>query len=237
MHQRQQLNPHSFAAPPLRVDSRRAQWQASPAPGVSRKRLYRADARAGATRAVTSLVRYAPGARFPQHPHPGGEEILVLDGVFCDQMGRWPAGTLLLHPEGYSHSPYSEEGCLLLVRLQQYAGVDRYKLALNLNLLPWETCTLTGIERKQLYAQNAYPDWLSLEQWPSCCEPGLRVYQGGAEIFVLEGELCDESGCHGAGCWLRFAAGAQHRPYSPEGCLLYIRQGQLRFGESLTAAD
>jgi anti-sigma factor ChrR (cupin superfamily) len=49
--------------------------------------------RIGAEKArATSIVRYAPASVFPRHLHPGGEEILVLDGTVCWM--RLPAGAL-----------------------------------------------------------------------------------------------------------------------------------------------
>src|SRR5688572_21547105 len=56
-------------------------WLPSPTPGVERRMLSRDDA----TGVVTSIVRYAPGASYPIHSHPGGEEILVLEGTFADE--------------------------------------------------------------------------------------------------------------------------------------------------------
>ena len=50
-------------------------WSASPSPGVRRRMLDRI----GAENAVaTSIVEYAPGSRFPPHPHPGGEELFEI---------------------------------------------------------------------------------------------------------------------------------------------------------------
>ena len=92
-------------------------WQASPSPSVWRKRLDLAGA-AEASR-VTSVVRYDPDSAFPEHPHPDGEEILVLDGVFSDGHGDYPAGSYLLNPEGFSHAPFSQNGCTLFVKLRQ----------------------------------------------------------------------------------------------------------------------
>ena len=88
-------------------------WLPSPAPGVERRMLSRDDA----TGVVTSIVRYAPGASYPAHAHPGGEEILVLEGMFADEHGRYPAGTYLRNPPGSTHSPYSPDGCVLFVKL------------------------------------------------------------------------------------------------------------------------
>ncbi|MDP4917861.1 MAG: cupin domain-containing protein, partial [Haliea sp.] len=62
------------------VDPHTLDWTPSPGGHVLRKRLHRVgQAESGQ---VTSLVRYEPGATFPAHDHPQGEEILVLEGVF-----------------------------------------------------------------------------------------------------------------------------------------------------------
>src|SRR5262249_22358593 len=88
-------------------------WESSPAPGVERRYLVR-DETLGV---ATSLVRYALGASFPEHAHPGGEEILVLEGVFADERGLYPAGTYLRNPPGSRHHPYSPNGCVIFVKL------------------------------------------------------------------------------------------------------------------------
>lgn len=74
----------------------------------------------------TALVRWAPGTRFNPHRHYGGEEIYVLDGVFEDEYGRYPAGSWLRSPHLSAHCPYSIEGCTIFVKtghlLQQEAA-------------------------------------------------------------------------------------------------------------------
>ena len=90
-----------------------APWQPSPSPGVTRCLLDRVgdeDARA------TSLVRYAPGSVFPTHGHPDGEEILVLDGVFEDEHGEYPAGSWLRSPHLSQHAPRAPLGARILVK-------------------------------------------------------------------------------------------------------------------------
>ena len=72
-----------FAAPALvRPDPQ--DWIASPAAGVHRLMLDRVG---NEVARATSLVRYDPGAGFSPHVHGGGEEILVLSGVFGDEHG------------------------------------------------------------------------------------------------------------------------------------------------------
>jgi hypothetical protein len=47
---------------------------------------------------ATSIVRYAPASRFSAHTHGGGEEFLVLEGVFQDEHGDYPAGSYFCNP-------------------------------------------------------------------------------------------------------------------------------------------
>ncbi len=108
---------------PVVVSTATMEWQSSPGAGIWRKRLeLRGAAESGR---VTSIVRYDAGSRFPPHEHPEGEEILVLEGIFADEHGAYPAGTYLLNPEGFRHAPRSDQGCVLFVKLRQYPGSDR----------------------------------------------------------------------------------------------------------------
>ena len=63
-----------------------------------------------------ALVRWTPGTRFSRHRHWGGEEILVLEGVFQDEHGDYPAGTWLRNPHLSVHTPFSETGALIWVK-------------------------------------------------------------------------------------------------------------------------
>ena len=98
-------------------------WQPSPSGTVWRKRLHLVGGAESGQ--VTSIVRYEPNATFAAHDHPEGEEILVLEGTFSDEHGDWPSGTHLLNPEGFRHAPFSRDGCVIFVKLRQYAGAGR----------------------------------------------------------------------------------------------------------------
>ena len=65
----------------------------------------------------TALVRWQPGALLQAHKHWGGEEIYVLDGIFEDEHGRYPAGTWLRNPHMSQHAPFSREGCTIYVKV------------------------------------------------------------------------------------------------------------------------
>lgn len=59
------------------------------------------------------LIRMQPGATWPRHLLPGGEELFVVEGSFSDEGGHYPARTWLRTPAGSEHQIYSREGCLL----------------------------------------------------------------------------------------------------------------------------
>lgn len=212
------------------LDTAAMGWQASPSPSVWRKRLERVGpAESGR---VTSLVRYDPGSVFPPHPHPDGEEILVLDGTFSDEHGDYPAGTFLLNPEGFVHAPFSRDGCLLFVKLRQYPGRTRRHITIDTNSAPWQAGEAPGIERLPLYAEPGYPERISLLR----VAPGSALVSpgalGGAEIFVLSGAL--ESGAlesggerFGAGTWLRLPPGDRLDLGTTGGALCYLKENHL----------
>jgi anti-sigma factor ChrR (cupin superfamily) len=68
-----------------------------------------------------ALVRWAPGTRFQAHTHWGGEEIFVLEGTFSDEYGDYPAGSWLRNPHLSRHQPFSDEGCLIYVKVGHLA--------------------------------------------------------------------------------------------------------------------
>jgi anti-sigma factor ChrR (cupin superfamily) len=218
----------------LRVtaDTQLMDWTPSPSPSVWRKRLHRVGAPESGQ--VTALVRYDAGAVFPPHDHPDGEEILVLNGVFSDEHGDWPPGSYLLSPDGFRHAPGSRDGCLLFVKLRQFAGARRLALRLDTARLPWQPDRRVGIERKELYRQAGFPDSSRLEKWSMVTGSHERIYPDGAEILVIEGAFEDERGRYRSGTWLRFPPGDAHRPATLGGCLLYVKEGGLSLLEQAT---
>src|SRR5579863_2765724 len=113
---------------PVVVHAARLAWTPSPIAGVERRMLDRiGDEMARAT----SIVRYAPASHFSPHTHGGGEEFLVLDGVFQDEHGDYPAGSYVRNPPTSRHTPGSAPGCLLFVKLWQFDPADRADLRID----------------------------------------------------------------------------------------------------------
>jgi anti-sigma factor ChrR (cupin superfamily) len=196
-------------------------WRPSPTPTVLRKRLdLVGPAEAGR---VTSIVRYQPGSAFPPHDHPGGEEILVLEGAFCDEHGAYPAGTYLLNPEGFRHAPFSHEGCVLFVKLRQYSGADH--VAIDTAAASLEPGSHPGWEVLALYRDGA--EEIRLSRLAANTRLPEHEHHGGEEILVLKGQLEDGLDSYEEGDWVRFPDGSRHRPFSRGGCRLYVKRGHL----------
>ena len=208
------------------VHTNDVEWQQSPTAGIWRKRLeLSGEVESGR---VTSLVRFDPGAKFPDHPHPNGEEILVLDGVFSDEMGDYTAGSYILNPEGTHHAPWSENGCTLFVKLQQYPGKDRPQMVIDTNAGDWQAGRLPNQEILPLYNDPGPSKAVTrLSRFGPGTDCGIDEHPGGEEAFVLEGGLEDENGRYETGTWFRYPAGSRHDPTSPEGCLLYVKREHL----------
>lgn len=67
----------------------------------------------------TALLRYAPGAKVPEHLHEGYEQVLILEGSQRDERGDYGPGTLVVNPPGSRHSVESANGCLVLIHWQR----------------------------------------------------------------------------------------------------------------------
>jgi hypothetical protein len=205
------------------MDPQKMEWMPSPSGTVWRKRFHRVGpAESGQ---VTSLVRYEPASRFPGHGHPDGEEILVLEGVFSDEHGDWPAGTYLLNPEGFSHVPFSKAGCLLFVKLRQFPGKDRQHVVIDTQAVTEQPGGTPGISVRPLYEQPGYSDRVRLERWAPATRAEVNFAQG-AELFIVEGALQDDAfGSLGPRSWLRLPPDTRWVASSPGGCVLYVKEG------------
>lgn len=96
------MNIHSDYSKRVVINHHDMAWVSSPELGIDRRML---DRIGDEVAKATSIVRYQPGSRFNAHLHEYGEEILVLDGVFSDETGDYPAGSYIMNPPGSSHAP------------------------------------------------------------------------------------------------------------------------------------
>jgi len=203
------------------INTNQVHWQPSPRMGVWRKPLAREEAERGH---ATSIVRYEPGASFPTHDHPLGEEILVLEGTFSDEHGDFGAGTYIRNPPGSSHAPFSADGCVLMVKLHQFLPGDTAQVRIDTARSIW----LPGQGKLQVMPLHEFEgEHVALEKWPAGEHFQLHRHVGGEEILVLSGELKDEHGSYPAGSWLRSPHMSQHTPYVDKDTIIWVKVGHL----------
>ena len=174
---------------------------------------------------ATSIVRYAPRSRFSAHTHGGGEEFLVLEGVFQDDHGDYPAGYYVRNPPTSRHTPGSEAGCVIFVKLWQFAPDDRTQVRIDTRQRPFLP-ERPGVELQALF-RNERED-VRLERWA----PDARVEQraeDGIELLVLDGRFHEGAEEFTAQSWLRLPPGSILRAEAgPEGCHLWVKSGLIR---------
>ena len=169
------------------VHSSALPWVASPMVGVDRRALERVG---GEVARATSIVRYAPGSAFSPHIHTGGEEFIVLDGVFQDEHGDFPVGSYIRNPPESSHTPSSEAGCVIMVKLWQFQPEDRTHVRLQMKAMGKVAMPEhNGIEITPLYKDDI--EEVSLLHFDA--DASLEISPlGGAEFFVLEGDITEQ---------------------------------------------
>ncbi len=199
-------------------------WEDSPMKGVTRRRLDRVDTE---NERVTTIVRYAPESQFSPHVHTGGEEFIVLEGVFEDEYGDWPAGSYIRNPPQSRHTPGSKLGCTIFVKLWQFDPDDRTYIHANRHKLgAVAEQGRPGVTVSPLYKDDR--ENVRFERW----EPGATIdidSSGGAEVFVLEGGFEQGGDTLRTQSWLRMPVGSKLAATSgPEGACVWVKTDHLR---------
>lgn len=195
------------------VHSDQLEWSASPMPGVDRRML---DRIGGEVARATSIVRYAPGSKFSAHTHTGGEEFIVLEGVFQDEHGDYPAGTYVRNPPTTSHTPGSDVGCTIFVKLWQFDMDDRTQFRRD----------MAASGDVAILHQDAFETvtYHRLSAGAVLSDPA----EGGAEILVLDGSISEGGDRLQKGGWLRLPEGTSLDAVAgKDGAALWMKTGHL----------
>ena len=205
------------------VHSEKIDWLASPMPGVDRRML---DRIGGEVARATTIVRYAPESAFSPHVHTGGEEFLVLDGVFQDEHGDFPAGSYIRNPPESSHTPGSKDGCTIFVKLWQFDPDDRTQVRLDTNAMEFEPdSSRAGVGVMPLFADEL--EDVALEQWAAGADIELPS-ENGLEILVLDGSFIEGGETFERNSWLRLPRGGSSRAVAgPTGAKVWRKSNHL----------
>lgn len=199
-------------------------WVPSPMPGVERMLL---DRIGDEVARATSIVRYAPNSEFSAHDHDGGEEFFVLEGVFGDEHGFFPAGTYVRNPIGTSHTPkVGPEGATMFVKLHQFDRDDKAQKIIDTNKQQWLPGLVDGLMVMPLHEYEG--EHVALVKWAPHTVFSPHKHFQGEEILVLEGTFHDEHGEYPKGTWLRSPHLSQHHPFTKDdGATIMVKTGHL----------
>jgi anti-sigma factor ChrR (cupin superfamily) len=196
-------------------------WISSPESGVERRMLERHGHEVAK---ATSIVSYRPGSKFREHHHDLGEEIFVLEGTFSDDKGNYRSGTYILNPPGSSHTPFSEEGCVLFVKLRHLGPDPMHRCVIDTNSANWYQGMVPGLSVMPLMQEGSGS---TLVKWAPKTYFNPHRHFGGEEIFVVDGVFEDEHGRYPHGTWIRSPHLSSHQPFSIEGCTIFVKTGHL----------
>jgi anti-sigma factor ChrR (cupin superfamily) len=198
-------------------------WQASLSAGVSRRPL---DRIGGEVARATSFVRFDPGSRFPAHVHGGGEEFLVLEGVFQDETGDFPAGAYVRNPPRTEHTPASGPGCVIFVKLWQFDPEDATQVRVDINRIgAVEDARRPGVAVTPLF-RDAVEDVRIERLAPGAVTRYLA--EGGAELLVLEGSATESGDVLERYSWVRVPpGGAVDLAAGAAGTVVWVKTGHL----------
>jgi ChrR-like protein with cupin domain len=190
-------------------------WVASPAPGVQRKML---DRIGDEIARATTIVRFDKGSSFAAHTHDGGEEFLVLEGVFQDESGDFAKGTYVRNPPTTRHTPAAAKGAVILVKLHQFDAAERALVRVESRGLQGPVVPLFRDRHEDVRIEIWHPG-----------EAIRRDASGGMEVFVLEGGFTQGGDAFGLWDWLRLPPDGDFLGSAgPEGARVWVKSGHLR---------
>ena len=206
------------------IHTTEVEWQDSPMKGVRRRMLDRVG---GEVARATSIVSYAPDSKFSPHVHTGGEEFFVLEGVFQDEHGDFPAGSYIRNPPESKHTPGSESGCVIFVKLWQFDLRDRQHVSADMNHSKTiNDTTREGVQVSELFSDDR--ETVTHEQWPANSQVKIDT-RDGAEIFVLDGTFSESNDHLKKQSWMRLPVGASFAATTGEaGAKVWVKTRHLK---------
>ncbi len=207
------------------VHSADLEWLDSPIEGVRRRML---DRIGDEVARATTIVSYDPGSQFSPHVHTGGEEFIVLEGVFQDEHGDFPVGSYIRNPPQSKHTPGSEPGCIIFVKLWQFDLDDRQHVRTDMDKAETVVdASRPGVTTTPLYQDDR--ENVRMEQWDAGADVTIEATYG-AEVLVLDGSFEEGGDVLKAQSWMRVPIGQSIQAKAgPEGAKVWIKTDHLRF--------
>lgn len=202
-------------------------WEPTGTPGVLQKNFERVIHPASGRE--TGLLKLSPGASLGETVLEERTEMFVLEGEISDGHGTYAAGVYVRNPPGTRVTLSSGPGAVVLVKKRVGVGRNSPRIVRDSTKREnWQAWGERGSEKVQLYEASEIKEG----SWIGYMLPNLHIpehdHAGGEEIFVLEGDIEDETCVAGPGTWIRFPIGFRHSPFShAQGCKMIVREGDV----------
>ena len=150
----------------------------------------------------------------------------MLDGIFQDEHGDYPAGTYVRDPPTSSHSPGSEPGCAIFVKLWQFDPADRTPVRIDTSPLSFAPAPdVPGVELAVLH-ESAW-ELVLLGRWAPDISIAASI-PGGIELLVLDGSFTESGEEFTPLSWLRLPTGTMLQATAGQsGCKVWVKSGHL----------
>ncbi len=148
-----------------------------------------------------------------------------MEGVFQDDYGDFPAGTYVRNPPTTRHTPRSDEGCTIFVKLWQFDMADRTQfhktMADELGYPVGGVATATlHQDAREIVTYNHLDPEAAFHSTAS----------GGIELLVIDVSVIVDGAPLGRNGWLRLPDGAALALRAgASGAKIWIKSGHLRF--------
>ena len=206
------------------VHGAQSEWLESPMKGVFRKPF---DRIGGEVARATTIVKYEANSKFSPHVHTGGEEFFVLDGTFQDEHGDYPVGSYVRNPPESSHTPGSESGCVMLVKLWQFTPEDRTHVRLNTNFMQ----LVPHREQANVSIMPLYQDsneQVSIQYWEADSTIKMEPHEG-LEVLVIEGSFVEGDDNLVEQSWVRVPSGSDFVVETgTKGAKVWVKRNHLK---------
>lgn len=146
-----------------------------------------------------------------------------MDGTFSDETGDFGRGSYFRNPKGFVHAPFSKDGCLILVKLHQFASDDDKRLCIPAEKQEFQSL-YDGIDILPLHQHGR--ERVSLLRMSENATLPLASFTG-VEWYLLSGQLTDEKGAWlgDSGAWLRTPQQSAVTASQPS--LLWLKTGHF----------
>lgn len=166
----------------------------------------------------TAILEMAKNSQLNSDEKFNNVEILVLEGIYINELGAHPKGTYLkLSNENELHVK-TISGCKIFRKVNYFENSE--KLIIDTTSTLWQQGH-GNLKVMPLDSQSA------LVLWPKNEKFIPHSHWGGEEIFVLYGRFMDEHGVYPQNSWIRSPHRSFHTPFVEEETLIYVKTGHI----------